>query len=467
MSSKLVQNTGSVKAVETIQAKYNPTKLSQVIGSVKAIETIKNWLETYEEVKESLKNNGLLKKSSKGRKKKLVNISPLDLEYSKRKGNLLITGSHGCGKSLIVNLILKSGDYDVINLNNFDSKVDINSELISKLAISDTPGKKVLVIDEYESIITLNDKVSIFNIIKENNYNRWMPVIIVTNNQHNKHLNETKKYSNEIKIYAPFPSDIGKWVYNICKSEKIMLEYQLIQLFIEYCQNDLRKILIQLDELKINYGTDKINQETLEKFMDIMKKKDKNYDLYKATEKMLLEYESIDTCLELYESQKVLMPLMIHENYHDYIKQEHYYKIIDIMSKADLLENYIHGEQNWDLLEIHGYKSCAIPSYYINKYRNNNSTNKICFAIDLNRTSVKKMNKKNINKTNDKNGKMDDKNGKLDCINGKLDGINSKLDGMNGKLDCINGKIDDKNNKTNIRNKSIEEFIYMNDIIEK
>lgn len=467
MSSKLVQNTGSVKAVETIQAKYNPTKLSQVIGSVKAIETIKNWLETYEEVKESLKNNGLLKKSSKGRKKKLVNISPLDLEYSKRKGNLLITGSHGCGKSLIVNLILKSGDYDVINLNNFDSKVEINSELISKLAISDTPGKKVLVIDEYESIITLNDKVSIFNIIKENNYNRWMPVIIVTNNQHNKHLNETKKYSNEIKIYAPFPSDIGKWVYNICKSEKIMLEYQLIQLFIEYCQNDLRKILIQLDELKINYGTDKINQETLEKFMDIMKKKDKNYDLYKATEKMLLEYESIDTCLELYESQKVLMPLMIHENYHDYIKQEHYYKIIDIMSKADLLENYIHGEQNWDLLEIHGYKSCAIPSYYINKYRNNNSTNKICFAIDLNRTSVKKMNKKNINKTNDKNGKMDGINGKMDDKNCNLDCINGKLDGINGKLDCINGKIDDKNNKTNIRNKSIEEFIYMNDIIEK
>jgi hypothetical protein len=270
-----------------------------------------------------------------------------------------------------------------------------------------------------------------------------MPIIIVTNNQHNKHLNETKKYSNEIKIYAPFPSEIGKWVYNICKNEKIILEYQLIPTFIEYCQNDLRKILIQLDELKINYGSNKINQETLEKFMDIMKKKDQNYDLYKATEKMLLEYENIDTCLELYESQKVLMPLMIHENYHDYIKPEHYYKIIDIMSKADLLENYIHGEQNWDLLEIHGYKSCAIPSYYINKYRNNNTTNKICFAIDLNRTSVKKMNKKNINKTNDRNNKVD-------C-----------------KKNIDEYGYSNINNKTNIRNKSIEEFIYINDIIEK
>ena len=62
MTSKLSQIPGSVKAIESIQTKYNPTKLSQIIGSVKAIETIKNWLETYEDVKESLKNNGLLKK---------------------------------------------------------------------------------------------------------------------------------------------------------------------------------------------------------------------------------------------------------------------------------------------------------------------------------------------------------------------------------------------------------------------
>lgn len=414
----------------SIQTKYNPTKLSQIIGSVKAIDTITNWLETYEDVKESLKNNGLLKKSSKGRKKKLVNISPLDLEYSKRKGNLLITGSHGCGKSAIVNLILKTGNYDIINLNNFDSKVDINSELISKLAINDInckKNRKVLVIDEYESIITLNDKVSIFNIIKENNYNRWMPIIIVTNNQHNKQINETKKYSNEIKIYPPFLSEIVKWVYNICKNEKIMLDYNIISTFIDYCQTDLRKILIQLDELKINYSNNKIDLGILTNFMDIMKRKDQNYDLYKATERMLSEYVNIDNCLELFESQKVLMPLMIHENYHEYIKQDYYYKIIDILSKADLLENYIHGEQNWDLLEIHGYKSTAIPSYYINKYSNNNINRKICFAVDLNRTSVKKMNKKNINKTNDKNNKI---------------------------------------NNYNTRNKSIEEFIYINDIIK-
>ena len=49
-----------------------------------------------------------------------------------------------------------------------------------------------------------------------------------------------------------------------------------------------------------------------------MKKKELDFDLYKATDKMLTDYIDIDTCIELYETEKVLMPLMIHENYHKF-----------------------------------------------------------------------------------------------------------------------------------------------------
>jgi hypothetical protein len=159
-----------------------------------------------------------------------------------------------------------------------------------------------------------------------------------------------------------------------------------------------------------------------------MKKKDLDFDLFKATDKMLTEYKNIDTCIELYETEKVLMPLMIHENYHKFIKQEKYMKVLNNLSTGDILENYIYGEQNWDLLELHGFISCAIPSYYINKYTNGKKTGTLVFAADLNRTSVKKMNKKNINKTNE----------------------------------TIN-----KSSAENIRNKSIDEFIYMGEIINK
>jgi hypothetical protein len=199
-------------------------------------------------------------------------------------------------------------------------------------------------------------------------------------------------------------------------------------------------MLIQLDELKVNYQNSKIDIGTLENFMDIMKKKDRDFDLYKSTEEMLIDYRDIDTCLELYDTEKVLMPLMIHENYYKFIKKEEYGRVLENLSKGDILENYIYGEQNWDLLEIHGLISCVIPSYYINKYSNGKKTvftqkiingnvtkvSDLVFAADLNRTSVKKMNKKNINKTNE----------------------------------TIT-----KNSRKNIRNKSIDEFIYMGEIM--
>jgi replication factor C subunit 1 len=256
-----------------------------------------------------------------------------------------------------------------------------------------------------------------------------MPIIIITNSQHNRQLNDTKKYSNEVRIFPPFQNEIIKWISNICKNEKIQLEYDLIPKFIEYCQNDMRKMLIQLDELKINYSSTKITSQILEYFMDIMKKKDQDFDLYKSTEKMLISYVDIETCLELFDTEKVLMPLMIHENYHKFIKKTEYFRVLDNLSRGDILENYIHGEQNWDLLEIHGLISCVIPSYYINKFSNGKKTilkDDLIFATDLNRTSVKKMNNKNINKTNETIIKSSHKN---------------------------------------IRNKSIDEFIYMGEIM--
>ena len=414
-----------------IQVKYKPKELKDIIGNVEQIKYIKEWLESYDNVKEFLKSNGLLKKSSKGRKKKIVNIADEEKEYSTRKGNLLVCGSHGCGKSLIISIILNEYNYEIINLNTLDLRDKIDTDLMSKFEMNykiEGEKKPVLLIDELESVITLNDKNGVFNIIKENNYKRWMPIIIITNNQHNKQLSEAKKISNEIKIFSPSQKEIVKWVNEICLNEKISMNLPIINRFVEYCQNDMRKILIQLDELKINYNTKTISMEILNSFMDIMKEKDLDFDLYKATSKILTDYKGIELCLDLYETEKVLIPLMIFENYHKFTKNNQYAKILNNLSIGDILENYIHGEQNWDLLELHGIISCCIPSYLINKFSNGIKYSKLEFAADLNRTSVKKMNKKNIIRTNN----------------------------------SLN-----KNHYKNIRNKSIDEFIYMGEIMNK
>ena len=434
----------------SITQKYLPKTLSQVVGNEKTIDYIIGWLNTFEDVKAFLNKNNLLKKSSKGRKKKLVGMTDEEIEYSKRKGNLLINGPHGSGKTTIVNIVLNMLDYEILNLNILDGKIKIDREVISKLSKYNKVNenkKIVLVIDELESIITLNEKNTIFDIIKDNNFNRWMPIIIITNNKHNKQLNEVKKISNDGKIYIPYDYEIEKWLKTIIEKENINLEHGLLRKFIEYCQKDMRKILILLDELKMHYKDTMIYDEMLNNFEEIMKKKDQDFDLFKSTELLLTNYINVENSLELYETQKTLIPLMIHENYYKFVKKENYFDVLDNISNGDIMDNYIFGEQQWDLAEIYGLFSCTIPSYYVNKYSNGKKIvyrNEIMFASDLNRTSVTKMNTKNINKTNENILK------------------NSIVDETIETDDIAKSDV----KKNTIHNKTIDEFIYMSEIYD-
>jgi len=130
--------------------------------------------------------------------------------------------------------------------------------------------------------------------------------------------------------------------------------------------------------------------------------KNQDIDLFTSARFLLTQYENIDKCMKLYEIEKVLLPLTIHQNYIKILLNnydDNTNKYIDIISDAfstgDIIENYIYGEQNWDLQEVHGYYTCILPSYIMNK----NTSKKyvqLDFSSDLNKTSIKNINKKNI-----------------------------------------------------------------------
>ena len=126
--------------------------------------------------------------------------------------------------------------------------------------------------------------------------------------------------------------------------------------------------------------------------------------IYKCTENLLINYNNIKLASQIYNLDNAIMPLMIHEHYHKFIEPKYYSIIINLLAEADYLENYIYGEQKWELYPIHCYLSCVLPSYYINKFSNGKKTiayKELYYSVDMNRTSVKKNNKKNIDKTND------------------------------------------------------------------
>jgi hypothetical protein len=403
--------------------RYKPLTFSKIIGHDENIEKIEKWLKNYENVKVFLKKNNLLKKSLKGRKKKItIDISEEEEIYLSSYGNLLISGSNGCGKTSVINLILKKYKYDIINLNDIENNMKIIDE---KTIFKLNSSKCIMLIDDYESIISSINKKAIIKIIKDNNYNRTMPIIIITNNAHNKQITDIKKYSNDIIMYAPNKIKIFKWINNICNDNEIKFDNGIVELFVNHCNGDMRKLLSQLYELKTIYKNKIITKKVFDEFEIIMKQKNPTLSLFDATEKLFVGKFDLNECMEIFEIDKVLIPLMIYQNYYKYINIENYYDIVKRLSFSDIFENYIYCEQNWDLLEIFSIISCVIPSYYSKKYNNGLTNQKLLFAIDLNRTSFKKKNKIQIIETNNE--------------------INKK-------------------SKSYVRNKTIDEFIYINDI---
>jgi DNA polymerase III delta prime subunit len=421
--------------------KYKPQKISDIAGNKKAIDQILSWLNNFEDNKKKI-----LTKHKTGKKKKInkikipeIEINDEDIEdipiededinteipYPIKNGNktdspkscLIITGNHGVGKTSSIHAILNELKYviQIINFSKITTGKNIkdvieritNTSDILKIMDGQKNTKNVIVIDELESLTSNTEKNCISALIKTNEYYWFCPIIFISNNQHNKMLSDIKKNSLEIRFFQPFPQDMLIILKKITENENINIKNQSVAYkIIEHSQKDFRRLIFILQDLKYAYNNEIITMEMLDEYCLTSKKKDVDFDLFNATELLLHSYTSIDDSIRYYETEKTLLPLMIHQNYiksilsiSDEKKIETYENISNIselLSNGDVIENYIYGEQNWDMYEVHGYYTCVATSYILSKINPYKESSKLDFPMDLNRTSIQKINRKNI-----------------------------------------------------------------------
>ena len=247
------------------------------------------------------------------------------------------------------------------------------------------------------------------DIYKENNKSKSFPLIFISNNQHSKLLNELKKGCSEIVFVTPPISELIQLVNKISLIEHIEWESdKLIEKLIMFSQNDVRRLINLLQELSFHTIKCKVTDNNINEFIDKSRKKNIDIGLFDSTERILNNYMDYETIIKLYESEKVLLPLMIHENYLKKILNKskdswtdtisNIVKISDFISRGDNIETSIYTDQNWYLQNIHGFYTCINTSFLINKTKSNYKIDlkDIKFSSDLNKTSLKNINRKNI-----------------------------------------------------------------------
>lgn len=407
--------------------KYKPKKINDLITNTQAVRSIYAWLVSYNANKKKALAIINEKKNKKVKSVKSVKNNKTDKaktdkkeEKFKEKSCMLITGGHGVGKSITIEIILKELGYNILRLNTASLKVGKNvNDVIHKLltssnivnVINNNENKKIAVLfDELESITSSAEKACIVALQKYNELNWHCPIIFISDEQHNKLTSDIKKSSFVVKLYSPYDSDMKKILFKIKNEENIKInDGRVINHIITHVQGDIRRLIFTLEDIKNAYGNKLITYDMIQQYTIVSNKKDININLFIATDELLYNYTNIDTCLKLFESEKVLLPLMVHQNYirgvmnnceSDEDKYDLIQKISDSLSTGDVIENFIYGEQNWNMQEIHGFYTCAAPSYYLSEKITKKKGNAVDFANDLNRTSIKKINKKNITNTN-------------------------------------------------------------------
>jgi len=347
--------------------KYEPKDSKEFIGNSIAVNKMKKWLADF------------------------PNTSP----------SYILIGSIGVGKTIISKILLKEAGFDYLYYASSDEKKDDIYEIVLN-----NPKKKIgVIIDDTNRINLTNEKKNIINLFLMNEVYKKFPIILISNLTHSKFINKLiqKKHCPEIKFELPGDTSFKLIINKICKGESLNINPDVILKIIEYSQKDIRKCILILEDLYLTYGNN-IDDAKFKLYRMYTQRKDIDCGLLISNKNLMDNYKSIQSSLKMYDKEKVLLPLMLFENYPLAIENKQLNpkdkinmisKVINSLSNGDVIETNIYSDQNWYLQDTHGFFSCVKPSFDMIS-KNNNKFYNLNFSYDLNSVSIKNINRKNF-----------------------------------------------------------------------
>lgn len=369
---------------DTWAERYKPRSVKDLIGNSNNVLKFNNWIKNFD---------------------------------NQENKSIVILGYHGIGKNIITKIVLEENDYyykwldykDEKAKNLFDDIANCFKGNTLDIFFSNSNKKKfALVINDIDKITLKNEKSRIKDLIKLNNNDKLFPIIFISNMQHNKLLTDILESSDIIKLNQPEDSEMLVFLNKIVSKEDIRLKDEKVKKrILKFVQSDIRRLISVLYDLKSTFEDDDIDVESFKLFMNNSFKKNKDTSLFEASKELIENYKDINTSLSHYKVDKVLVPLTIHENFFKSLfkKAKNNEMLIDglkhvadSISIGDVIETNIYTDQNWFLHDIHGFYTCGRTSYHINKNMNEKTSlnYEMKFSSDLNQTSLKNINKKQI-----------------------------------------------------------------------
>jgi replication factor C subunit 1 len=251
----------------------------------------------------------------------------------------LVSGLTGIGKTLLIELILKKHDYNMINLSLEDERdKDYMNDIIKPLLKTKKTfdgQDNALVVSEIDAGGDYGFISSLTDCIKETK----IPIICICDNRYDQSIKPILNYCFDIKMVKPSYQEVYRLLYHIVVTEKIRIKEQELKELYEQSNGDIRFIL-----------------NTLQFGMYKSKKNIQSSNIFDTTAKLLSMDEMIESKYNTYWLANDLHTLMIQENYinntfgvTDQLKKlENISYSADALSDADLFGTQVNMV-NWEL----------------------------------------------------------------------------------------------------------------------
>jgi DNA polymerase III delta prime subunit len=390
--------------------KYRPTILSEYYMQKNQLDKIKEWLD-------DLNHN--------------ADADP--------KPFLILYGSAGVGKTTLAHLILQKYGYEIIECNASDtrSKKQIRDMIGGISGVSVALNNKnrfkrtAIIMDEIDGLNGATESSGIQELIdivifkpgsssKQNEKRKkssptardkdkikWVcPVICTSNSIKEKKMQALLRYGVLLHIDKPASTDLNKLITRITKAESFYLNNTAREDIITHASGDYRQV-IHLCYSYYNKLHTIQSKESIESEIDIHKQEDEkqqaiirtindvgetpldkiNYFLTNKTNlDIIRHFCSGDSNLYFMNFYNNIIPVLskIQEKTKEPKNKDNFLKAYKNLVKsyqsirnADLMNNSIFIDKNWELLDYFDIFSVAAPAYIINQVNQSNSNGSV------------------------------------------------------------------------------------------
>ena len=249
--------------------KYRPKKLEDFVGNKSSIQPFIHWLLEWDP------NN-------------------------KKTKCALISGLNGVGKSLLVELMLKKHDFNIIHLtiDEEHTKEYFNQNIKPLLKMKKTVNgqENALLVSDIDCASGYGFIASLTECIKETQ----IPIICICDNRYDQSIKPILNYCFDIKLGKPSYDDVYKLIYKIVTTENIKISKSGVDKLYEQSNGDIRYILNALQLYNKKTDTSKNIQSA---------------NIFDTTGKLMSQETSLDDKTRYYWMAHDIHTLMIQENY--------------------------------------------------------------------------------------------------------------------------------------------------------